>query len=126
MLPKQTLHNLGKAGQPLIEVHVSLPDGFDAETVVDELNELGDDFEASLWIYCKMTGEKNFLCFDSTPEALERIFGWQIERVSFVEGLYVWQEMNEPTKFPKCLEGKVIDIGLLQPGTNDNGKPYNP
>lgn len=124
MLPKQALHNLAKAGQPLIEVYVRLPEGFDAETILDTLNELGNDFEASLSIYCKMTGEKNSLCFDATPEALERIFGWQIKRVNF-DGLYAWQEMNEPTKFPKCLEGKVIEIGLSQPGTNDNGKPYN-
>ena len=114
------------ADQPLIEVGVSLLEGFDGEIVLDELNELGDDFEASLSGYCMMTGEKNLLCFDATPEALERIFGCQIERISFVDGRYVWRERNKPTKFPKCLEGKMIGIGLSQPGTNDNGQPCTP
>jgi hypothetical protein len=44
MLPKQTLDNLVNADQPLIEVGVSLLEGFDGEIVLDELNELGDDF----------------------------------------------------------------------------------
>jgi hypothetical protein len=61
MLPKQTLDNLVNADQPLIEVGVSLLEGFDGEIVLDELNELGDDFEASLSGYCMMTGEKSSL-----------------------------------------------------------------
>lgn len=63
MSPKQTLENLVKADQSLIKVGVSLFEDFNGETVLDELNDLGDDFETSLSIYCKITGEKNLLCW---------------------------------------------------------------
>lgn len=138
-MPKQALINLFKANKPLVEASISLVKGFNAETILDELNELADDFEASLSVYCKMTGEKNLLTVDATPEALQRIFGWQIKRVhakkwnnetrqfeGIWDNLYIWEETNKPTKFPSCLEGKVTDSGLSQPGTNDNAEQDYP
>lgn len=138
-MPKQALISLVKSNRPLVEVGISLVEGFNAETILDELNELADDFEASLSPYCKLTGDKNLLIVDATPEALRRIFGWEIKRVlakkwnyetrqfeGIWDNFYIWEETNKPTMFPSCLEGKVTGIGLSQPGTNDNGEQDYP
>ena len=136
-MPKHGLEDLVKADKPLIEVTIALAEGVDAESMIHELNKLADDFEASLSVYCAISGVKDFLSADATPEALQRLFGWEIKRVNLerwdpesqrYEGVwdhaYRWEEMNKPTRFPSCLEGRVKEIGLSQPGTNDNGKAY--
>jgi hypothetical protein len=136
-MPKQTLVALANANKPLVEVSIALVKDANAEAILDDLNELADDFEASLSVYCKMTGKKDLLTIDATPEALQRLFGWEIKRVNLErwnqetqkyegvwEDTYRWEEINRPLKFPKCLEGKVVEIGLSQPGTNDHGQPY--
>lgn len=136
---KQTLIKLIEANKPLVEAGVGLVDGVDGASLLEELNALGDDFHATLSVYCKMTGKNDMLDFDAAPEALERIFGWTIKRVparkwnretrqfeGIIENLYVWEEINSPTKFPPCLEGKVKEIGLSQPGRNDNGEQDYP
>ena len=120
-MPKHTLNEMVKANKPLVEISISLAEGVDSEQLLRELNELADDFAADYSAYRWISGDKGILTAQSTPEALQRLFGWEIERVNLerwnpetrkYEGVwdnsYRWEEINKPTKYPRCLEGKVI------------------
>lgn len=124
-------------GKPLVEVYIGLAKGINLTGIIDKLNKLDDYLNAEEWVYNKMSGDNN-LTIDATPEALKRVFGWEIERVKFVtcnpetkkwdkivENLFIWEEKNKPTRFPNCLDGIVTDVGIPQPVRCDDGQPYN-
>jgi hypothetical protein len=136
-MPKQTLIEMVRANKPLVEVSITLADGVDSDDVLRQLNEEADDFHADYTVYRWIAGDKRRLSIETTPEALLRLFGWQIKRVNLErwnretqkhEGVwdnsYRWEEVNKPTKSPLCLDGKVIEIRLSQPGASDEGQPY--
>lgn len=135
-MAKQILDETIRPNRPLVEVSIALADGVDPEQVIHDLNELAEDFEVSPSVYAAIGGNKKYLTADATPEALNRLFGWEIKRVNLErwnpvtqryegvwEDAYRWEAMNKPTRYPACLEGNVIEIGLSQPGTNDDGQP---
>jgi hypothetical protein len=133
---KQILLERYRANAPLVEAGILLMDGVSLDQVLDQLNELGDDFDASPHWTNALSGKENALTLDATPEALRRLFGWEIKRVNLErwnpetgewglwEDTYRWEQVNRPTRWPPCLEGKVLDIGLSQPGRLDSGQPY--
>ena len=136
-MPKPFLINLVKTDKPLVEVYIALEKGLNLEQIIEELNTLADDFEVFPYVYNKLTGD-NDLSADATPESLFNLFGWEVQRVSarnfnlitkeyedIIEGLFVWEAIDKPSKFPDCINGKVLEIALIQPGTNDDGQPYS-
>ena len=78
--PKQVLDNLVKAGKPLVEVSIHLTEDADAESIIRDLNKLADNFEASLSGWYAITGKKDTITADATPEALLKLFGWHVRR----------------------------------------------
>lgn len=77
----------------------------------------------------------NAITVDASKEAMLKFFGWKIRRahlekwnpetkeLSYWENTYFWEEENRPTEFPACLENKVVEVGLSQPGRLDEGQP---
>jgi len=134
------LTQLCNQGKPLAEVILTLEPGQDPPYVVQLVNALGPDLEAS-------TGISNLLVLDGVPpdplqieiqatrEALERLFGWVILREHLPrwdperqvhDGVwpdsFYWEVQAGPSRYPTSLKGRVRSMSLSQPGTNDDGQ----
>ena len=58
--------------------------------------------------------------------ALKRLFGWEIIRVQSQDyELYLGETKTEANKFPAGLENAIENMGLSQPGADDEGQPYH-
>lgn len=135
---RHLLNELVRKGKPLAEV-VIVPTIEDSkQEICDLLNDLAPDISAHIVpAHFQMADADELvmeLRVDATQEALKREFGWNIFRVKVYDSsedngkypdCYAWDDSEKPQKYPEALVGKIKDIGLTQPGVNDNGKIDN-
>jgi hypothetical protein len=109
-------------GEPLADFTICFVEGNDYQTLTDRLNQLAAD----LFVHeIPWYDVPNLRIAVATKAALEREFGWVIRRVPHPSGGYWWESTNKPLRYPKGLDGCIADMGLSQPGANDDGQPYD-
>ncbi len=123
------LSELSHAGKPLLEIYVSVGEGEDIHEIARALHALAPDMEVNPW-----PRDARTLQGDATAEAMERVFGFQLQRVnlprwdalkSCYDGVhpdgYFWESVVDWSITPPELAGRLAGVGFSQPGTNDNG-----
>jgi hypothetical protein len=118
-------------GQPLVEIVVRFRDGVDYREATDLFNQLADDIELHPGDWYS---DPAFRVGTATKRALERLFGFGISRVNlerFDEStgtwdtwpdVYRWEVVTGAQQFPATLTDLIQDIGVSQPGADDDGQ----
>ncbi|WP_163836720.1 hypothetical protein [Spartinivicinus ruber] len=134
---KPLLTELISKGKPLAEVVIIEAEDASPEEVADMLDHLSPDIDCSV-VPAYFQNEDGSLRYEvrmnATKEALKREFGWLLIREPLpkwdqkkqeydgvYEDAYCWKEINSPQFYPKSVESKILEMGLTQPGVNDNG-----
>ncbi|MEQ8692466.1 MAG: hypothetical protein RIC89_16745 [Pseudomonadales bacterium] len=121
---KPLLSELVAKGKPLAEIVVEVEYSETLESVTNLLDQLAPDIGAAIEPAYFQAFDQPIvyeLRMDATREALEREFGWVLSRDPYDEETYIWEETNQPQFYPSSLSGKIIQMGLTQPGASDNG-----
>jgi hypothetical protein len=108
-------------GEPLADVSIHFVMAVDYAGGVDRLNLLADDFVVTVAPYYADYSRMA----TGTRGALERLFGWRLirERLPGTDSsqqIYWWKELNRPTHYPAGFDGIISNIGLSQPGADDD------
>jgi hypothetical protein len=109
-------------GEPLADFIVRFRPGVDGVAATERLNALADDFDLhpQPWY-----DDPSARLGTATKKALERLFGWCIERELLPGGaIYWWKEITGPTRYPADCESLIESMGLTQPGADDDGQWY--
>ncbi|HVT80580.1 MAG TPA: hypothetical protein VHM90_07980 [Phycisphaerae bacterium] len=109
---------------PLVSIFVSLCRGINYVEATARINSVADDFELRLGDYC----DKPYLrSGTATKEALERLFGWRLRREPMPDQLsiYWWVESGGTDSIPPEFQGLIESVGFEQPGSDDDGQPYD-
>lgn len=138
---KPLLTELASKGKPLAEVVVILKTEINLEDAMDKLDNLAPDISAAVVPVCfQAAGDKiNYeVRMEATKEALLRVFGWKLTRQNLPKwnekskkyegvhlGAFYWEEMNSPVSYPDSVSGFIQKMGLVQPGSSDNGEDDN-
>jgi hypothetical protein len=121
---KPALRAAAAHGEPLADFTISFVKDSDSVALTNLLNSLAPDFfvHEMPWY-----GVPHVRIAVATKGALEREFGWVLQRILRPggEGEYWWEAMNQPQHFPKGLEGYISEMGLSQPGADDLGQPFD-
>ena len=109
-------------GEPLADVSITFREGVDYVAATASINSLTEDFDLHPPPYYD---NPRWRIGTSTKPALERLFGWRIERAK-PPGYpcYIWVEIAPPARYPPGLEKLIENMGLSQPGADDDGQPY--
>lgn len=119
------LHKVGiqaalDRGEPLADFTVTFVSGIDYEDAANRLSVLADDIFVHRIPYYR----PNCRLVVATKAALEREFGWDLRRVPCPSGGYWWCIHAQATKVPDAVAGCIAEVGLTQPGNDDDGQPY--
>jgi hypothetical protein len=107
-------------GEPLADVTVVFRVGVDTDEATKQLNGMADDFDLhpEPWY-----NDPRMRIGAATKNALERLFGWRIERSQLPDGMgYWWTTAAEPCRYPSGCESLIESMGLSQPGADDDGQ----
>jgi hypothetical protein len=129
------LHRALARGAPLIDVVVRFRDGIRAAEATLRINALADDFDLH-----PGDGYGNpLVCLGTaTAEAMERLFGWRITRVPLErhdeaagtwgvwDEYFRWDDAGGPLRYPDGIAELIDDLGITQPGADDDGQPWPP
>jgi hypothetical protein len=127
------LHEAISRGAPLVDVVVQFRAGIDYVLAVDQINTLAEDFHLSP---CPWYDDPRLRIGTATKEALERLFGWCLKRVpvprfdeqtqrwDYCPNYFMWGQDSPPCRYPFGLEDVIEEIGLSQPGADDDGQWY--
>jgi hypothetical protein len=84
------------------------------------LNALADDFDLWPRPWCD---DPRMRRGTASKNALERLFGWLIERAPLPGGAgYWWVTVREPSRYPEGCGTLIESMGLSQPGADDDGQ----
>lgn len=120
-LEKASLVAASLCGEPLADFVIIFTKGIDYPKATDILNTLGDDF----FVYEKPWHDDPQLRIAvARKPALERIFGWVIERKTLDNQIWFWETTVEPFRFPVNVENVIEKMNLSQPGSDDEGQFY--
>ena len=109
-------------GEPHADVSVVFRPGVDGVAATERLNALADDFDLDPRPYYD---DPRLRIGTGTKKALERLFGWRIERAPLPGGGgYWWETVTEPNRYPEGCEPLIESMGLSQPGADDDGQAY--
>jgi len=120
------LHRAIANGAPLADVSVTFRAGVDGVAATQLINSIADDFDLHPSSYyddplCRIGS--------ATKEALERLFGWRLQRVplprwdekaqkydGFWPDSFKWDTVTPATRYPEGLEVLIKSMGFSQPG----------
>ncbi|HEY2584434.1 MAG TPA: hypothetical protein VGI81_01570 [Tepidisphaeraceae bacterium] len=107
-------------GEPLADVTVVFRPGVDGVAATQRLNALADDFDLHPSPYYN---DPRMRLGTATKMALQRLFGWRIQRAPLPGGAgYWWTTVTEPSRYPDGCESLIERMGLSQPGADDDGQ----
>jgi hypothetical protein len=113
-------------GEPLADFIIKFADGLDYVAVTERLNQIADD----LFVHrVEWYNQPHWRLGVATRAALKREFGWVIRRGpipgSPPNGGYYWEVVTELCRVPPEFEGRILEVGLTQPGGDDLGQPWD-
>jgi hypothetical protein len=135
--PKPLLDDLVRQGKPLAEVVVIPSSESDSASLAKLLDELAPDISCEIvpGYFQAVDGPLRYeIRFEATKEAVEREFGWVLSRMKIYDSsnhnhkypdAYCWREENQPQFYPLSLRDRIKEMGLTQPGRDDNGAADN-
>ncbi|MCA9178792.1 MAG: hypothetical protein KDB14_30225 [Planctomycetales bacterium] len=107
-------------GEPLADVTVTFREGVDGVEATSRLNSLAEDFHLHPQPHYDVPGMR---IATATRAALERLFGWRIERERTPGGTgYWWATVAAPIRYPAGCESLIESMDLAQPGADDDGQ----
>lgn len=107
-------------GEPLADVTIVFRPEVDDIAATERLNALAGDFHLHPEPHY---GNRRVRLGIATKKALERLFGWRIERAPLPGGAgYWWTTTTEPSRYPDGCDALVESMDLSQPGACDNGQ----
>lgn len=107
-------------GEPLADFSVTFTEGLDYAALTERLNRLAGD----LLVHAHPHYVPHCRLAVGTKAALAREFGWVLRRAPRLGGGYWWEVAVGPRWAPAGLEGCIVEVGLSQPGGDDDGQPY--
>jgi hypothetical protein len=122
-----------RQGAPLVDVVVRFREGVNYTEATQCLNTLADDFDL---LTRPWYDEPALRIGSATKEALERLFGWRLIRVSLEryfeetgqwgtwDDVYRWEEVSGPKRYPEPVADLIESIWISQPGSDDEGQWY--
>src|SRR5689334_16583211 len=100
-----------------------LPRGRGRHCGDEPINSIADDFDLHPrpWY-----DDPRLRIGTATKAALERLFGWRIERFPREPGhaRYGWETVTPPSRYPPGVAELIESMGLDQPGADDDGQWY--